>query len=80
MNNTYFVGMPVTELPTPALVVDIEIMTRNMETMANYLTKVKTQLRPHAKTHKTPEIPTQQPVPAFQSKSVMPEYSGISLF
>ncbi len=56
MNNTYFVGMPVTELPTPALVVDIEIMTRNMETMANYLTKVKTQLRPHAKTHKTPAI------------------------
>ena len=36
--------------------------------------------QPPTKTHKTPEIPTQQPVPAFQSKSVMPEYSGISLF
>ena len=56
MNNTSFVGMPVTELPTPALVVDIEIMTRNMETMSSYLAKTKTQLRPHAKTHKTPAI------------------------
>ena len=36
--------------------------------------------QPLTKTHKAPEIPTQQPVPAFQSKSVMPEYSGISLF
>ena len=56
MSRQYLIGLPVEQLPTPALVVDIEIMTRNMETMANYLARVKTQLRPHAKTHKTPAI------------------------
>ncbi len=56
MNGQYLVGLPVDQIPTPALVVDIEIMTRNMETMMNYLARVKTQLRPHAKTHKTPAI------------------------
>jgi D-serine deaminase-like pyridoxal phosphate-dependent protein len=48
--------MPVAQLPTPALVVDIECMNHNIETMANYLAQVKTTLRPHAKTHKTPAI------------------------
>ena len=56
MNSQYMVGMPIEQVSTPALVVDIEIMTQNMETMAKYLAKAKTQLRPHAKTHKTPAI------------------------
>ena len=56
MNNTYFVGMPVSALPTPALTVDVDIMQRNMEVMAERLAKTNTQLRPHAKTHKTPAI------------------------
>ena len=56
MNGQYLIGLPVNQIPTPALVVDIDIMSRNMETMMNYLTRVKTQLRPHAKTHKTPAI------------------------
>jgi 3-hydroxy-D-aspartate aldolase len=50
------IGMPIEQVSTPALVVDVEIMTKNMEMMANYLAKTKTQLRPHAKTHKTPAI------------------------
>ena len=56
MKGNYWIGMPVEQVPTPALVVDIEKMNRNLETMANYLTRVKTNLRPHAKTHKTPAI------------------------
>ena len=56
MRGQYWVGMPVDQLPTPALVVDIEILNRNMETMAEYLARTKTNLRPHAKTHKTPTI------------------------
>lgn len=56
MSGQYWIGMPVDQLPTPALVVDIECMNHNIETMANYLAKVKTNLRPHAKTHKTPAI------------------------
>ena len=56
MLGQYLIGMPVDQVPTPALVVDIEIVNQNLETMANYLAKVKTQLRAHAKTHKTPAI------------------------
>jgi len=56
VNTQYLVGMPVDQIPTPALLVDIEAMERNMETMANYLARVGTSLRPHAKTHKTPAI------------------------
>lgn len=56
MSKQYLIGLPVDQIPTPAVVVDIAIMTRNMETMANYLAGVRTQLRPHAKTHKTPAI------------------------
>ena len=56
MNAQYLVGMKVEQVSTPALLVDIEALTRNMETMANYLARVGTSLRPHAKTHKTPAI------------------------
>jgi D-serine deaminase-like pyridoxal phosphate-dependent protein len=56
VNGQSMIGMPVKQIPTPALVLDIEIMMRNMETMANYLSRVKTHLRPHAKSHKTPAI------------------------
>ena len=56
MHGQYLIGMPVDQVPTPALVVDIELLNRNLELMANYLSKVKTQLRAHAKTHKTPAI------------------------
>ena len=56
MNTQCWIGMPVEQIPTPALVVDVEKLDRNLETMANYLARVKTNLRPHAKTHKTPAI------------------------
>lgn len=56
MSRQYMIGLPVKELPTPALVLDIEALERNLETMGNYLAKVKTNIRPHAKTHKTPTI------------------------
>ncbi len=50
------IGLPVEQLPTPALVLDHEAFMANIETMGNYLTKVKKNIRPHAKTHKTPAI------------------------
>jgi D-serine deaminase-like pyridoxal phosphate-dependent protein len=56
MSSQYVIGLPVEQLPTPALVLDIEALTRNIETMSNYLAKVKTNIRPHAKSHKTPAI------------------------
>lgn len=56
MSCKYLIGLPIEEVPTPALLVDLDLLTENMETMAAYLQKVGTHLRPHAKTHKTPAI------------------------
>ncbi len=56
MNRQYLIGLPVAEIPTPALLVDLDVLEKNIDVMADYLASVKTQLRPHAKTHKTPAI------------------------
>ncbi len=52
----YLIGLPVEQLPTPALVLDYEAFMANIATMGDYLAKAKVNIRPHAKTHKTPAI------------------------
>ena len=60
-NNTEpFIGMPKTELDTPALLIDLDKMEANIQTMADYFTTVNASLRPHMKTHKTPIITHKQ--------------------
>ncbi len=44
------------ELSTPALTVDLDILERNLEKMAGSCQKQGVGLRPHTKTHKTPEL------------------------
>lgn len=44
------------ELPTPAVVVDLEVMEHNLARMADYCRQYGLKLRPHTKTHKTPEV------------------------
>lgn len=48
------------ELDTPALLVDLNKMERNIEAMAKFARDVGVNLRPHVKTHKTPEIAHRQ--------------------
>lgn len=48
------------ELPTPALTIDLDILERNLDRMANYCRDHGLQLRPHIKTHKTPEVARMQ--------------------
>lgn len=48
------------ELDTPALVVDLDIMEHNMDHMMRFLLKGTVGIRPHAKSHKTPEIAKMQ--------------------
>jgi D-serine deaminase-like pyridoxal phosphate-dependent protein len=48
--------MNVYELDTPAVLIDMETMDRNLRRMADYCTAHKIALRPHTKTHKIPEI------------------------
>lgn len=47
-------------LPTPALVVDLDILDRNIATMAETARSRGLRLRPHAKTHKCIEIARRQ--------------------
>lgn len=44
------------EVDTPSLVVDLDILERNLREMANLCADSGAQLYPHAKTHRTPEI------------------------
>ena len=41
---------------TPAVVVDLEVLRRNVRRMAEAADSAGLTLRPHAKTHKIPEI------------------------
>lgn len=56
MSGQYIVGLPVEAIATPALILDIEAFHYNLAAMKTFLNKVKTNIRPHAKTHKTPAI------------------------
>jgi D-serine deaminase-like pyridoxal phosphate-dependent protein len=45
--------MHVSEIDTPALVVDLDIMERNLARVADYARQHNLRLRPHTKTHKS---------------------------
>ncbi len=46
----------VEDLSTPAVVVDLDVLERNVARMADRAREAGVKLRPHAKTHKVPEI------------------------
>ncbi len=48
--------MHVSELDTPALLIDLDIMERNLRRVADYAKTHDLRLRPHTKTHKVPEV------------------------
>src|SRR5271166_4460079 len=48
------------ELPTPALLVDLDAFEANLRTMADHCRRAGCGFRPHAKTHKCPEIARRQ--------------------
>ena len=48
------------DLPTPALVVDVEAMEWNLRKMASFYQGKKAKLRPHTKTHKCPLLARKQ--------------------
>lgn len=52
--------MHISELETPAVVVDLDVMDRNLSRMADYCRKHQLLLRPHTKTHKIPELAKRQ--------------------
>lgn len=52
--------MHLSELETPAVIVDLDVMDRNLSRMANYCRQHELLLRPHTKTHKIPELAKRQ--------------------
>ncbi|HEX2546834.1 MAG TPA: DSD1 family PLP-dependent enzyme [Ramlibacter sp.] len=50
------VGQPVSAIDTPALVVDLDAMQRNLSRMAEFARKHDIRWRPHAKMHKSSAI------------------------
>lgn len=52
--------MLISELDTPALVIDLDVMERNLSHMAAYCREHDLRLRPHTKTHKIPELARKQ--------------------
>ncbi len=53
-------GMPLADVDTPALIVDLDAFERNLKRMADAVAKAGVRLRPHAKTHKSPIVGLKQ--------------------
>jgi D-serine deaminase-like pyridoxal phosphate-dependent protein len=52
--------MWISDLDTPAVIVDLDIMERNISRMGDYCREHQLLLRPHTKTHKIPELAKRQ--------------------
>jgi D-serine deaminase-like pyridoxal phosphate-dependent protein len=50
------IGVSVEELDTPVLLIDLDLMEKNIAHMADYLRPRKTRLRAHTKVHRIPSI------------------------
>ncbi len=48
------------EVSTPALTIDLDVLQCNLDQMASYCREHELGLRPHTKTHKTPEVARMQ--------------------
>ena len=53
-------GTPVMDLDTPALVVDLDVMDRNIETLHGRFDQSSAKVRPHVTGHQTPKIAHRQ--------------------
>ena len=51
---------PIASLETPAVLVDLDRMNRNLDRAADYAAAHRLALRPHVKTHKSPRIASEQ--------------------
>ncbi len=52
--------MRISEIETPAPVVDLDVLERNLDRMSTYTSQHGLELRPHIKTHKSPRVAAEQ--------------------
>ena len=50
------IGTPAEELDTPSLVVDLEILQKNIEELHTFFSMREAKIRPHVESHRCPEI------------------------
>src|SRR5690349_23106140 len=54
------VGMPLAEVDTPALILDLDVFEANLKRLKESLAGTNVKVRPHAKSHKCPQIAMRQ--------------------
>ncbi|MGE5525839.1 MAG: DSD1 family PLP-dependent enzyme [Rhodospirillaceae bacterium] len=54
------IGMPLDEVDTPCLLLDMDAFERNVQRLAESLADRRVKVRPHAKSHKCPQIAMRQ--------------------
>src|ERR687892_231995 len=54
------IGMPLAEVDTPALILELDPFERNMRRLQDSLHDREIMVRPHAKSHKCPQIALRQ--------------------
>src|SRR6478735_10785790 len=54
------IGAPIADIDTPALVIELDALDRNIAKMAEFSRTAGVRVRPHAKTHKAPAIALRQ--------------------
>jgi 3-hydroxy-D-aspartate aldolase len=54
------IGIPLSEVDTPALLLDLDAFESNLDTLSATLAGHKVRVRPHSKSHKCPEIALRQ--------------------
>src|ERR1039458_7269748 len=52
--------MTISDLETPALLIDLDVMEGNLKKLADYSQKHRLRVRPHTKTHKIPALARKQ--------------------
>ena len=56
LESNEYIGMPRDEIDTPVLLVDLDALEYNIQTLADHFRAAGKNLRPHTKSHKTPAI------------------------
>jgi D-serine deaminase-like pyridoxal phosphate-dependent protein len=54
------IGMALADVDTPALLIDLDAFERNLQRMSDFVRSAGVRLRPHSKTHKSPDIAKRQ--------------------
>ena len=54
------IGMPIQDIDTPALIIDLDSFEHNLNLMSKSVVSLGVSHRPHAKTHKSPVIARKQ--------------------